>query len=262
MILDDITKHVRLRLQKDMKMLPLEEMMKKADGTRRPVDFPFERALRQPGLSYICEVKKASPSKGVIAESFPYVAIARAYEEAGAAAISCLTERDFFQGHIQYLKEIAQAVTIPVLRKDFIVHAYQIYEARAMGAAAVLLICAILDEKTLQSYLELAHSLGLSALVEAHDEREVHMALRCGARVIGVNNRNLNDFTVSLQTSLSLRSLVPPSVLFITESGIKTPADIAIIKDHGVQGVLIGETLMRASDKTAMLRYLDGDSHG
>lgn len=139
MILDDITKHVRLRLQEDMKMLPLEEMMKKADGTRRPVDFPFERALRQPGLSYICEVKKASPSKGVIAESFPYVAIARAYEEAGAAAISCLTERDFFQGHIQYLKEIAQAVTIPVLRKDFIVHAYQIYEARAMGAAAVLL---------------------------------------------------------------------------------------------------------------------------
>ena len=262
MILDDITKQVRLRLEEDKKKISLEDMRDLAEKQEDPREFPFERALRKEGLSYICEVKKASPSKGVIAEDFPYVEIAKDYEKAGASAISCLTERDFFQGHITYLKEIAQSVTIPVLRKDFIIDAYQIYEARAMGAAAVLLICAILDEKTLTAYIGLAHSLGLSALVEAHDEGEVAMALQCGARVIGVNNRNLKDFTVSLHTSLSLRDLVPPSVLFITESGIKTKEDIAVIKERGVHGVLIGETLMKAQDKKQMLSYLDGDGHG
>lgn len=261
MILDDITAAVARRLAADKERISPEMMKEMALSAPQKQGFPFEKALAQDGLSFICEVKRASPSKGLIAPHFPYKEIAKEYEAAGASAISCLTERDYFQGCIDYLKDIASQVSIPVLRKDFIIDEYQIYEARANGAAAVLLICAILDDDTLRRFFALADSLGLSALVEAHDAEEVRRALACGARIIGVNNRNLKDFTVSLDTSCNLRPLVPPSVLFVAESGIKTAAHTKVLRQHGVDAVLIGETLMRAADKKAMLQELAGEVH-
>ena len=270
MILDDITAAVARRLAADKEQISPEIMKKTALSAPQKQGFPFEKALAQDGLSFICEVKRASPSKGLIAPDFPYVTIARAYEEAGAADAKCggreagrgyrrLTERDYFQGSIDYLKDIASQVSIPVLRKDFIIDEYQIYEARANGAAAILLICAILDDDTLRRFFALADSLGLSALVEAHDEQEVRRAVAAGARIIGVNNRNLKDFTVSLSTSCRLRPMVPPSILFVAESGIKTAAHTRTLREHGVDAVLIGETLMRAADKKAMLAELAGE---
>ena len=220
----------------------------------------FYRRLARPGVNFICEVKKASPSKGVIAPDFPYVQIARAYEEAGAAAISCLTEPEYFLGRDRYLQEIARTVRLPVLRKDFTVSAYQIYQARLLGAAAVLLIVTLLSEAQLREYLQLAASLHLAALVEAHSEAEVATALRVGAEIIGVNNRNLQDFTVDVQTSLRLRKLVPAGKLFVAESGIKTAADVAQLRQAGVNAVLIGETLMRSKDIDGKLQELAGNT--
>ena len=211
-------------------------------------------------MQFICEVKKASPSKGLIAEHFPYVDIAKAYEAAGAAAISVLTETDYFLGDDRYLRQIYDAVQTPLLRKDFTVDAYQIYQAKTLGAGAVLLICAILDEKRIRSFIEICDSLGMSALVEAHDAEEVRMADSAGARIIGVNNRNLKDFTVDIGNSLRLRELVPGDTLFVAESGISTPEDVRALREGGVNGVLIGESLMRAKDKKAMLDYLRGKS--
>jgi indole-3-glycerol phosphate synthase len=233
-----------------------------AEDTRRRVaetlasNFPFEKALAAPGLSVIAEVKKASPSKGVIAEEFPYLDIARTYEAAGASAISVLTEPNFFQGSPLYLQEIVQEVSIPVLRKDFIIDSYQIYEAKVLNASAILLICALLGDDELGSFLELAHSLGLSALVEAHDAREIERALAVGARIIGVNNRDLKNFEVDLTTSQQLRELVPPHILFVSESGIKTAEDAVQLASFGVDAVLIGETLMRTPDKTGFIDRL------
>ena len=218
--------------------------------------FPFEEALSGPGMAFICECKKASPSKGLIAPSFPYLEIAEDYERAGAAAISVLTEPGWFLGSEKYLQEIAASVRIPCLRKDFTVDPYMIYEAKTLGAAAVLLICALLDEETLRRYIALCDSLGLSALVEAHDQAEIGSALRAGARVIGVNNRNLKDFTVDFSNSLRLRKLVPEDVLFVAESGVKTHEDILKLEEAGVDAVLIGETLMRAADRGEALRKL------
>ena len=220
----------------------------------------FYQRLARPGVNFICEVKKASPSKGVIAPDFPYVQIARAYEEAGAAAISCLTEPEYFLGRDRYLQEIARTVRLPVLRKDFTVSAYQIYQARLLGAAAVLLIVTLLSEAQLREYLQLAASLHLAALVEAHSEAEVDTALRAGAEIIGVNNRNLQDFTVDVQTSLRLRKLVPDGKLFVAESGIKTAADVAQLRQAGVNAVLIGETLMRSKNIAGKLRELAGNT--
>ncbi len=220
----------------------------------------FYQRLARPGVNFICEVKKASPSKGVIAPDFPYVQIARAYEEAGAAAISCLTEPEYFLGRDRYLQEIARTVRLPVLRKDFTVSAYQIYQARLLGAAAVLLIVTLLSEAQLREYLQLAASLHLAALVEAHSEAEVATALRVGAEIIGVNNRNLQDFTVDVQTSLRLRKLVPDGKLFVAESGIKTAADVAQLRQAGVNVVLIGETLMRSKNIAGKLRELAGNT--
>ena len=208
------------------------------------------------GISFICEVKKASPSKGIIAEEFPYLKIAQEYEDAGAAAISVLTEPYYFLGCDRYLEEIAKKVSIPVLRKDFTVDAYQIYEARAIGASAVLLICALLEEGELKEYLEIAHSLGLSALVEAHTEEEIQMALRCGSGIIGVNNRNLKNFQVDISLSSRLRGKVPEDVLFVSESGIRTGQDMARLREAKVDAVLIGETLMRSEDKKKELEKL------
>lgn len=258
MILDRIINDVAVRLAADKAMVPPAQMKQMAEASPKKEGFPFEEALRRPGMSFICEVKRASPSKGLIAQEFPYISIAGEYEAAGASAISVLTERDHFQGCAAYLKDIAAAVSIPVLRKDFIIDEYQIYEARYLGASAVLLICAVLDDERLCRFSTLADELGLSALVEVHDEAETARALRCGARIIGVNNRNLKDFTVSLDTSCRLRPLVPEDKVFVAESGIRTSADTARLAEVRVDAVLIGETLMRSADKKKTLAELAG----
>lgn len=258
MILDEIAEKTRRRIEERKKEVPLPEIRQAAEALPVSGEFPFEKALRREGLTFICEVKKASPSKGIIAENFPYLKIAEEYEKAGAGAISCLTEPYYFKGSDEYLREIAAAVRIPVLRKDFTVDAYMIYEAKLLGAAAVLLICAILTDEQLKEYLSIAHSLGLSALVEAHTEEEAERALAAGARIIGVNNRDLKTFQVDVNTSIRLRKRIPEECLYVSESGIRTPEDVERLYENGTNGVLIGETLMRAEDKKAMLNELRG----
>lgn len=256
MILEEIAEKTIQRIEERKKEVPLEEVRRAAEALPVSGDFPFEKALRAEGLTFICEVKKASPSKGLIAEDFPYLEIAEEYEKAGAGAISCLTEPYYFKGSDEYLREIAKKVQIPVLRKDFTVDAYMIYEAKLLGASAVLLICAILTDGQLKEYLTLAHSLGLSALVEAHTEEEVSRALAAGVRIVGVNNRDLKTFRVDVTTSIRLRKLIPEGCLYVSESGIRTHEDVAKLYENGTDGVLIGETLMRAEDKKAMLDEL------
>ena len=257
-ILDTIAEYARERVAAAKAQIPLEEIKNQALSMDSHTGFPFENALREGDISFICECKKASPSKGLIAEDFPYLAIAKAYEAAGASCISVLTEPKWFLGSDRYLKEITEAVSIPCILKDFTVDEYMIYEAKLLGASAILLICALLPEETLRQYIEICDSLGLSALVEAHDEAEIAFAIRAGARIIGVNNRNLKDFTVDVHNSQRLRSLVPESVLFVAESGIRTAADVDVLRHANVNAVLIGETLMRAADKKAMLDALRG----
>lgn len=258
MILEEIAERTKVRVAEQKKKISLEEIKTKALEMDANTGFPFLKALQQEDISFICEVKKASPSKGLIAPDFPYVEIAKEYEEAGAAAISVLTEPYYFQGKNEYLEEIVKNVTIPVLRKDFTVDEYMIYEAKTIGASCVLLICAILDLPTLKKYLDLAHSLGLSAIVEAHDEEEVKMALESGAKIIGVNNRDLRTFTVDINNSARYRKMVPEDIVFISESGIKTAADIQKLRENGTNAVLIGETFMRSVDKKAALKELRG----
>lgn len=257
-ILDTIASHARERVAQKKKLLSADELRARAESL--PIgSFALETALRKDGLSWICECKKASPSKGLIAQDFPYLQIAQGYEAAGADAISVLTEPKWFLGDDAFLREIAANVSIPCLRKDFTVDDYMIYEAKLLGASAVLLICSILTVEALRASLSVCQRLGLSALVEAHDEREVRMALDAGARVIGVNNRNLKDFTVDTENSRRLRELIPPEVLFVSESGVKTAEDVRILREIGADAVLIGETLMRATDKKAKLAELKGD---
>lgn len=258
MILEEIAERTKVRVAEQKKKISLEEIKTKALEMDANTGFPFLKALQQEDISFICEVKKASPSKGLIAPDFPYVEIAKEYEEAGAAAISVLTEPYYFQGKNEYLEEIVKNVTIPVLRKDFTVDEYMIYGAKTIGASCVLLICAILDLPTLKKYLDLAHSLGLSAIVEAHDEEEVKMALESGAKIIGVNNRDLRTFTVDINNSARYRKMVPEDIVFISESGIKTAADIQKLRENGTNAVLIGETFMRSADKKAALKELRG----
>ena len=255
-ILLEIAERTKLRAAEEEARVPVEELKRKIAGSKPAPD--FYRALKQEGISFICEVKKASPSKGVIAEAFPYLDIAREYEAAGAAAISCLTEPYWFMGSDCYAEEIAAEVSIPVLRKDFTVNEYMVWQARSLGAAAVLLICAILNDEELRRLRELAESLGMNALVEAHDETEVKRAIASGARIIGVNNRDLKTFTVDVGNSLRLRKLVPAGIAFVSESGIRNAEDIAALYENGTDAVLIGETLMRAPDKKAALRELRG----
>ena len=258
MILEEIAARTVQRVAEEKAAVPLSEMKKRAEAMDANTDFPFRKALSGDEISFICEVKRASPSKGLIAPDFPYLDIARDYERAGASAISCLTEPFWFKGRDEYLAEISNAVTIPVLRKDFTVDEYMIYQAKTLGASAVLLICSILSKEQLSEYLGIAHSLGLSALVEAHDEDEVRTALSVGAGIIGVNNRDLRSFTVDINNSARLRKLVPPEILFVSESGIKTAADIEALRSNGTNAVLIGETLMRSPDKKAALDELRG----
>lgn len=258
MILEQIADKTRERIEALVRQRSLEELKAAVRDRNMDTGFPFERALAKPGISFICEVKKASPSKGVIAKDFPYVEIAREYEKAGADAISILTEPFYFQGSNEYLASIRKEVSLPLLRKDFTVDEYMLYEAKEMGADAVLLICSILSDMQLQEYAGIARELGLSALVEAHDEQEIDMALRAGAKIIGVNNRNLKDFTVDIENSVRLRKLVPDDILFVSESGMKCRRDIAVLENNKTNGVLIGETFMRSPDKAAMLRELAG----
>lgn len=256
-ILDKLAEHARERVAEAKKKVSLQELKQQALSVPKG-DFAFENALKKPGISFICECKKASPSKGLIAPDFSYLKIAKEYESAGADCISVLTEPKWFLGSNEYLKEIASAVNIPCLRKDFTVDEYMIYEAKALGASAVLLICSILTEKDLREYLYLCDELGLSALVEAYDESEVRAAVKAGARIIGVNNRNLKDFSVDTDNSRRLRSLIPKDVLFVSESGVSTAEDMAKLREIGADAVLIGETLMRATDKKAKLAELRG----
>ena len=261
MILDRIVEATKIRIAQEKQVETPEAVKAAALALLADTGFPFEAALRQQDFNFICEVKKASPSKGIIAEHFPYLDIAKEYEVAGAAAISVLTEPDFFKGDKKYLQEISSTVKIPVLRKDFIIDEYQIYQAKVWGASAILLICACLDVPTLTKFRELADSLGLSSLVEAHDEHEVQMAIDCGARIIGVNNRNLKDFTVDVQNSVRLRNLVEDDVIFVSESGLETPEDIQVLRDNNIGVALMGETFMRSPNKVEKLAYLYGPTY-
>ena len=259
-ILNEIAAHTKERIAEEKFKVPLRELISQQNSNlakHAEEKISFLEALKKPGMSYICEVKKASPSKGLIAPDFPYLDIAKEYEQAGASAISCLTEPFYFQGADRYLQEISQAVNIPVLRKDFTVDEYMIYQAKAFGASAVLLICAILDNSQLKAFGELAQDLGLDALVEAHDEWELDRALNLGVKIVGVNNRNLHDFTVDMGNSIRFRSMAPKDTVFVSESGIKTAEDIRILYENKVDAVLIGETLMRSPDKKAALAALN-----
>ena len=256
-ILDQLADHARERVRTAEKTLSFAQIRRQALSLPKG-GFAFEKALAGPAMSFICECKKASPSKGVIAEEFPYLQIAREYEAAGASAVSVLTEPKWFLGRDRYLEEIAADVKIPCLRKDFVVDAYMLYQAKLLGASAVLFICAILSREQLKEYRGICDELGLSALVEAHDEDEVGMALEAGARVIGVNNRNLKDFTVDTDLSARLRNLIPREVLFVSESGVKNAEDVRKLTETGADAVLIGEALMRAPDKKEKLDGLRG----
>ena len=256
-ILDQLAEHAKERVEAAKKLHPSDEV--KAQALALPKGgFEFEKALRKDDIAFICECKKASPSKGIIAENFPYLQIAKEYEAAGADCISVLTEPKWFLGSDEYLREIASNVNIPCIRKDFTVDSYMIYEAKILGAKAVLLICSILTEAQIKEYIGICDELGISALVEAHDENEVAMAVKCGARLIGVNNRNLKDFSVDTGNSRRMRELVPDNIIFVSESGVKTAEDIALLRKSGTNAVLIGETLMKADDKKAKLAELKG----
>ncbi len=257
MILDDIVKATKKRLA----TVSTEQRQAVTDAAKKlpsTDNFPFKRALAKDGLSFICEVKKASPSKGIIAEDFPYLDIAKSYEMAGADAVSVLTEPEFFKGSGEYLREISQSISLPCLRKDFIIDEYQIYEAKTLGASAVLLICAILDDEKLKSYLELAHSLGLSALVETHNEQELIRAVNSGAEIIGVNNRDLKTFNVDLNTTEQLFAKAPEGKMLVSESGIHTESDIELVKAAGANAVLIGEAFMRSENKSELMGRFKG----
>lgn len=254
-VLDMLAEHARKRTQLAKQHVSADEIMERALSLPKG-NFEFENALGKSGISFICECKKASPSKGIIAPDFPYLEIAGEYEAAGADCISVLTEPKWFLGSDEYLSEIAAEVNIPCLRKDFTVDEYMIYEAKLLGASAILLICSILPEEKIREYIKICDSLGLSALVEAHNGSEIRTAVSAGARIIGVNNRNLNDFTVDTENSRRLRELVPPGILFVSESGVKNAADIKQAKDFGADAVLVGEALMRADDKKAKLAEL------
>ena len=254
-ILDEISGYARERVESAKKKISAEEMKKMAYEKGRG-DFAFEKKLSQGELSFICECKKASPSKGIIAEEFPYLDIAKEYENAGADCISVLTEPKWFLGDKRYLEEISEVTGIPCLRKDFIVDEYMIYEAKVLGASAVLLICALRSDETLCRYIRICDELGLSALVEAHNESEVKQALKAGARVLGINNRNLADFSVDTENAKNMRKYIPEDVIFVSESGIRDGEDVLRAKEAGADAVLVGESLMRAKDKKEKLMEL------
>jgi indole-3-glycerol phosphate synthase len=255
-ILDTLREKSIARVSAAEQVMPLKTIRAEAENLPQNGDYPFSAAIKKGGLSFICEVKKASPSKGVIAEDFPYFEIAKEYESGGAEAVSVLTEPEYFMGELRYLREISESVNIPALRKDFITSEYQIYEAKIYGAAAVLLIVSILEKNQLEQFIKLSKTLGLSALVEAHSADEIKLAADCGANIIGVNNRNLKDFSVDTENAAKLRNAVPPGILYVAESGIRGREDIIRAKEMKADAVLIGESLMRAADRAAFLQEL------
>lgn len=255
-MLSKIVDETKKRIIAQKKEKSLDELKSEVSKLEISKDFPFERALKEKPIAIISEVKKASPSKGLIDEDFEYLEIAKEYDNAGVSAISVLTEPTFFKGSNKYLKEISEIVDVPLLRKDFVIDEYMIYEAKLLGADAILLIVAILDDEQLRQYFKIANKLGLSSIFEAHDKNEVKRAIGVGARIIGVNNRNLKDFTVDIKNSLNLRKYVPEDIIFISESGIRTPQDVCELKNNNVRGVLIGETLMRSDNKTKLIKEL------
>ena len=260
MILQKIAESTKARVEKERAEISFEEMKQRAEKMKKGT-FAFEKVIKEPGIHFICEVKKASPSKGIIAEDFPYLEIAIEYETAGADCISVLTEPEYFKGSNEYLKEIKEVVKIPVIRKDFIIDEYQIYQAKTLQADCVLLICTLLETDVLKRYLQICDALGMSALVEAHDEAEIESAIKAGARMIGVNNRDLKTFTVDIHNSERLRKLVPEHIAFVAESGIKTNQDIEVLRQANVNGVLIGETLMKSENKAKILAELKGETY-
>ena len=255
-MLDKIVLETKKRIDLEKTNKPLDELKREVLQLDISDEFPFKNALTGEDISIIAEVKKASPSKGVIAEDFDYIGIAKDYESAGASAISVLTEPFFFKGSDEYLSEISKNVDIPILRKDFVIDEYMIWQAKLLGASAILLIVSILDTVQLKKYLDLAHDLGLSAIVEVHDSTEISTAMIVGAEIIGVNNRNLKDFSVDIENSINLRRCVSGDVVFISESGIKSKEDITRLKENNVDAVLIGETLMKSDDKKSMISEL------
>lgn len=257
MILDMLAASAKRRVEAAKSLVPLNSIKKKAfEIAKSGQHYCFENSLMHDGVSFICEIKKASPSKGLIAPVFEPEITAREYASAGAAAISVLTEPEYFLGSNEHLTAVKEAMTLPVLRKDFTVSEYQLYESKVIGADAVLLICAILNVDTIRKFLDICDELYMSALVEAHTAAEVETALEAGARIAGVNNRDLNTFEVDFNTCLKLRSLVPNNVLYVAESGIKSREHISLLRDAGVNAALIGETLMRSADITATLADL------
>ncbi len=255
MILDELAEYAAVRVSEDKKIISADEIKRRAMSMPKG-GFRFEKALRLRKGAAICEVKKASPSKGVISSDFPYLSIAKEYERIGADCVSCLTEPKWFLGSDDIFREIRESISIPMIRKDFTVSEYQIYQAKTMGADAVLLICSLLDDGRLYEYFSICEELGITALIETHDEREIERAAKLGGRVIGVNNRNLKDFTVSLNNAADLRSYIPANAVYVAESGMKTPADAAYLINNGADAVLIGEALMRSNDKGAFLRKM------
>ena len=262
MILDDLVLATKKRIEKEKEEFSLQEIMQLTQKREisKEKEFSFEKALSGPGMHLICEIKKASPSKGLITADFPYIDIAKEYESAGCDAISVLTEPEYFKGNIQYLKDIYDSgIKIPLLRKDFTIDRYMIYQAKLYGASAILLICAILSDEQITEYLKLADSMNLSAIVEAHDEEEIERALAAGARIIGVNNRNLKDFTVDINNSIRLRKMVPSEKIFVAESGIQNKEDVKKLYQAGINAVLIGETFMRAENKKEVIRQFHSE---
>jgi indole-3-glycerol phosphate synthase len=260
-ILGEIAAKTKERIQEEKRRIPLTDIKSMVADVECDAGYPFEKAIRKEGLSFICEVKKASPSKGVIAKDFPYEEIASSYEAAGADAISVLTEPFYFLGKDQYLKDIRRKVKLPLLRKDFVVDEYMIYQAKLLGADAILLICSILSAAQLQEYLQIASSIGLSVLNEVHDAQEMELACGCKASIIGVNNRSLKDFSINLDNAGRLRDMVPDGVAFVTESGIRTAEDIQTVREMGSDGVLIGEAFMKSKDKAGMMATFRGAAH-
>jgi indole-3-glycerol phosphate synthase len=262
MILEEIVNYTKKRIELKKKHISEEELiseitdMDKKNNKFINYDFPFEKVLKEKDISFICEIKRASPSKGIISKDFDYIKIAKDYEKGGASAISVLTEPHFFKGDDKYLSAISSKIKIPILRKDFVIDKYMIYEAKLLGASAILLISSILDEKQLKTYIKLSESLGLSALVETRSYEEIKMAISAGSKIIGVNNRNLKNFTVDIGKSIELRKLVPKEILFVSESGINTFEDIENLKKNNVNAVLIGEKLMKSSDVKLAIRTL------
>ncbi len=258
-ILDKILDSTKQRVASKKAKLPLNELKNKLDSMDcARAESSFEKALKTKDFALICEVKKASPSKGIIAHDFNHTQIALDYAQGGANAISCLTEPEFFLGSDEYLSEIRQSVSLPILRKDFIIDEYMIYEAKLIGADAILLITRILSKEQLKDFFTLASELGLDVLVETHTLDDVKKALFCGAKIIGINNRDLQSFEVDLNHSIRLRSELPDDVVCISESGIKSYDDIRLLRENGINGALIGEELMRSQDKQALIRALKG----